>query len=52
MLTLNGTLCNPEIKSTQIQCFLIDDIGNIKTIQIPFHLILRFKKKLKFINTL
>ena len=42
MFTLNGTLCNPQIKSTQMQCFLIDETGNIKTIHIPFHLILRF----------
>ena len=41
MLTLNGSLCNEQIKSSQIQCFLIDHSGNIKTLHIPFHLILR-----------
>ena len=41
MLTLNGSLCNQALKSSQIQCFLIDESGNIKTLQIPFHLILR-----------
>lgn len=47
MLTLNGSLCNQSLKSSQNQCFLIDESGTIKILQIPFHLILRFKP-LKF----
>ena len=42
MLTINGSLSNNEFKlNQQIQSYLIDSEGVIKTIQIPFHLILR-----------
>ena len=42
MLSLNGSLLNePDRLSKQFQCIIIDEEGTLKTIQIPFHLILR-----------
>ena len=43
MLSLNGSLLNEQERlNKQFQCFIIDEEGVIKTINIPFHLILRF----------
>lgn len=42
MLSLNGSLFNNEYKlSKHTQCFLVNSEGQIKTLDIPFHLILR-----------
>ena len=61
MLTLNGSLQNENYKSKQnIQCYLMTEDGFMKTLKIPFHLILSDKsnqrvrdtillKKIKFI---
>ena len=43
MLSLNGSLLNEQDRlNKQFQCFIIDEEGSIKTINIPFHLILRY----------
>jgi hypothetical protein len=43
MLSLNGSLLNSQYKSSQqIQCLLVNSDGVLKTLQIPFHLILRY----------
>ncbi len=43
MLSLNGSLTNDQLKANQkIQCFIVNSEGIIKTLQIPFHLILRY----------
>ncbi len=42
MLSLNGSLLGDENRlNKQLQCFIIDEEGAIKTLHIPFHLILR-----------
>lgn len=43
MLSLNGALLNNQQKSGQIQCFLLTADGLVKTLHIPFHLILRYE---------
>jgi hypothetical protein len=45
MLSLNGSLLNNHIKNNQqIQCFIINSDGEIKTITIPFHIIIKYMR--------
>jgi Rab3 GTPase-activating protein non-catalytic subunit len=53
MLTLNGTLSNQQAKqSQQIQCLLMKSDGTLKSLQIPFHLILSDKSNQRVRDTI
>ena len=53
MLSLNGSLLNNQIKSShQIQCFILSADGSIKTLHIPFHLILSDKSNQRVLCTI
>ena len=53
MLTLNGSLSNPEFKLNQhVQCYLLNADGTVQTIQIPFHLILSDKSNRRVRDTI
>jgi hypothetical protein len=53
MLSLNGSLLNEQNKlNKQMQCFILDSEGLIKTFQIPFHLILSDKSNQRVRDTL
>ncbi len=53
MLTLNGSLANDQPKTNhKIQCFLLNEEGAIKNVQIPFHLILSDKSNQRVRDTI
>ena len=52
MLSLNGSLCNYQLKTSPTQCFLLSSDGIIKTIHIPFHLILSDKSNQRVRDTI